>query len=135
MVARQQLRWPARILIALRISPAFFFVVGGLRFVQVGNVIEHEAPAFAVAKHAAFAANPFGDQNPAHADRPDHAGGMELNELHIHQFGTGLVRERVTVARVFPTVTGDLESAPDAACCQHHRFARASSMKCPFSRS
>ena len=47
---------------------------------------------------------------------------MELNELHVLQFGAGPVRQRKPVARVFPTVAGDLEGAPDAAGGQHHRF-------------
>ena len=86
VIARQQFRRTARVLVALRIAPAFLFVVGGLRFVEVGDIVEHEALALAVAQHAAFAAHAFGDQNAAHAGRPDHAGGMELDELHVHQF-------------------------------------------------
>ena len=32
VIARQQLRRTARVLVALRVAPAFFFVVGGLGF-------------------------------------------------------------------------------------------------------
>ena len=124
VIAREQFGRTARVLVALRVAPAFFFGVGGLRFVEVGNVVEHEAAAFAVAQNAAFAAHAFGDQDAAHADRPHHAGRMELHELHVHQFGAGAIRERVAVARVFPTVAGDLEGAADAAGGQHHGLRR-----------
>ena len=36
------------------------------------------------------------------------------------QLGAGAIRERVAVARVLPTVAGDLEGAADAAGRQHH---------------
>ncbi len=47
---------------------------------------------------------------------------MKLNELHVLKFGSSAVREGEAVARIFPTVAGDLEGAPDAAGGQHHRF-------------
>ena len=108
VIAGEQFGRTARVLIALRVAPAFLFVVGGLGFVEIRNIVEHEALAFAVAQHAAFAAHAFGDQNAAHADGPDHAGGMELDELHVHQFGAGAIGQGVAVAGVFPTVAGDL---------------------------
>jgi hypothetical protein len=40
---------------------------------------------------------------------------MELNELHIHQRRSGMIRKRVTVACVLPTITGDLVGSADAA--------------------
>ena len=122
VVARQQFGRTPRVLVALRVAPAFFFVVGRLRFVQLGNIVEHEAAAFAVAQNASFAAHAFGHQDAANADRPHHAGRVELHELHVEKFGSGAIGERVAVARVFPTVAGDLESASDAACGQHDRF-------------
>ena len=64
-----------------------------------------------VAQDAAFAAHAFGDEDAAHARRPDHAGRMELDELHVLQLGAGVVGERVAVAGVFPAVAGDLERA------------------------
>ena len=115
VVAREQFRRTARVLVALRVAPAFLFAVGGLRFVQIGNIVEHEAAAFAVAQHAAFAAHAFRHQDAAHADGPHHAGGVKLHELHVQQLGAGAVGERVAVAGVFPTVAGDLEGAADAA--------------------
>ena len=72
-----------------------------------------------VAQHAAFAAHAFGDQNAAHAGRPDHARGMKLDEFHVHQRGAGVIGERVAVAGVFPTVAGDFEGAADAAGGEH----------------
>ena len=119
VIARQQLRRTAGVLVALRVAPAFFLVVGGLVLVVRRDVVEHEALALVVAQHAAFAAHAFGHQNAAHAGRPDHAGGMELHELHVHQRGAGVIGQRVAVAGVFPTVAGDLVGAADAAGGQH----------------
>ena len=73
---------------------------------------------------AAFAAHAFGDEDAAHARRPDHAGRMELDELHVHQLGAGVVGERVAVAGVFPAVARDLVGAADAAGRQHDRLGR-----------
>ena len=115
VVARQEFGRAASFFIALRVAPAFFFVVGGLAFVERRNIVEHEALAVFVAQHAAFAADAFGDQDAAHAGRPHHAGGMELNELHVEQFRAGMISQRVAVAGVLPTVAGDLISASDTA--------------------
>ena len=47
---------------------------------------------------------------------------MELDELHVHQVGAGVVGERVAVAGVFPAVARDLVGAADAAGRQHDRL-------------
>ena len=122
VVAGEEFGRAARVLVALRVAPAFFFVVGGLLFVEVGDVVEHEAAAFAVAQHAAFAAHAFGDENAAHADGPDHAGGMELDELHVLEFGSDTVGKGEAVAGVFPAVAGDFEGAADAAGGEDYGF-------------
>jgi hypothetical protein len=44
---------------------------------------------------------------------------MKLNELHVDQFRPGVIRERMTVAGIFPTVAGDLVGAADAAGGEH----------------
>ncbi len=46
---------------------------------------------------------------------------MELDELHVHQLGAGVVGQRVPVARVFPAVAGDAVGAADPAGGEHHR--------------
>ena len=120
VIAGQQFGRPAGVLVALRVAPSFLFGVGGLLFVEIGNFVEHEPAAFAVAQNAAFAAHAFGHQDAAHADRPDHAGRMELDELHVLQFGAGAIGQRKAIAGVFPAVAGDLEGAPDSAGGQHH---------------
>ena len=84
VIAGEQFRRAARILIALGVAPAFLFVVGRLIDVQRRNVVEHEAAAILVAQDATLAANSFGDQNSANAGRPNHSGGMKLDELHVH---------------------------------------------------
>ena len=55
-------------------------------------------------QHAAFAAHALGDENAAHARRPDHARRMELDELHVLQRGAGVIGERMAVAGVLPAV-------------------------------
>ena len=89
---------------------------------MLGDVVEHEAAPFLVQEDAAFAAHAFGDEDALHARRPDHAGRMELDELHVHQLGAGVVGERVAVAGAFPAVAGDLVGAPDAAGREHDRL-------------
>ena len=44
---------------------------------------------------------------------------MELDELHVHQFGAGVIRERMAIAGAFPAVAGDLVGAPGAPGGQH----------------
>ena len=109
-------------LVPLRVAPAFLGIVGGLAAIVLGDVVEHEAAALAVAQHAAFAADPFGDQQALHARRPDHAGRVELDELHVDQLGAGPIGERVPVAGAFPAVAGDAIGAADAAGREHHRL-------------
>ena len=121
VVAGQQLGRAARVLVPLRVLPALFLAVRRLPFVVVGDVVEHEALAVLVPQDAAFAAHPLGHQDPLHRRRPDHAGRVELDELHVHQLGAGVVGQRVAVAGVLPAVAGDLEGAPDAAGGEHDR--------------
>src|SRR5204862_1685521 len=64
---------------------------------------------------AAFAAHALGHENSHDARRPNHACGMELDELHIDEFGARVISEGMAIAGIFPTVAGDLESATDAA--------------------
>ena len=58
-----------------------------------------------------FAAHAFGDEDALDARRPDHAGRMELDELHVDQLGAGVIRQRVAVAGAFPAVARDLVGA------------------------
>ena len=44
---------------------------------------------------------------------------MKLHEFHVDQLGARVIRERVAIAGVFPTVARDLVSAADAAGRQH----------------
>ena len=61
---------------------------------------------------------------PAHARRPDHPRRVELDELHVDEVGTGLVRECLAVAAVLPRVRRDLVGLADAAGRQHDRLGR-----------
>src|SRR5262249_20085742 len=106
---------------SLAISPAFFRIVSSLVFIGVGNVAKHEALALFVDKDASLAAHAFGDQNAAHAWRPNHARGMELDVLHVNQFGSAMVGNRMAVPGIFPTVAGDFVSPANAAGGEHDR--------------
>src|SRR2546427_4939484 len=54
----------------------------------------HETLAVFVSQHAAFAAHRLGDQDSLYARRPNHAGRMKLDELHVHQFGACIKSQR-----------------------------------------
>ena len=110
VVARQQFRRTLGVLVALRVAPAFLGIGRGLRFVIVRNVVVHEALAVLVAQHAAFAAHAFGHENAHDARRPDHAGRMKLDELHVEQFRARVIRQRNAVAGAFPGIAGDLDT-------------------------
>ena len=112
----------AGIFVTLRVTPPFFRVVGGLRFIVLGNIGEHEPLAVLVAQDAAFAAHAFGDEDAHDAGRPDHAGRMKLHELHVNQFRAGMIGQRLAVAGVFPGVAGDFIGATNAAGGQHDGF-------------
>src|SRR5262245_24272469 len=119
VIASKQLGRAPSGLLALAVMPPFQFVVCGLALVGVGNIVEHEAPAFAVAQHAAFTPDTFGDENAGDAGRPNHSRGMELNELHVYQIGAGIVGESLTIACVFPAIARDLVRSANATGCEH----------------
>ena len=104
----------ARLLLVLRVFVAAL----------LGQVAPHEALALAVAQDAALAADRLGHQEPADAGRPDHAGRVELHELHVDQLRVGQVGQGVPVAGVLPRVRGDLVGAPDAAGGEDDRPGR-----------
>ena len=123
VVAGQQLGRTARVLVALGVAPPLLVGVGGLAPVVLRDVVEHEAAAVAVPEHAALAPHALRHQDAPHARRPDHAGGMELDELHVLQRGAGVVGERVPVAGVLPAVAGDRVGPADSPGRQHDRLA------------
>src|SRR5262249_42311073 len=131
VVARQQLGRTARGLVALRVAPAFLFVVRGLRPVRLGDVVEHEPLAVLVAMDLARAPYPLVHDDPTDARRPDHAGWMELHELHVPQLGPRVVGESDAVPRVLPAIAGDAVRASDPARREHDRV-RAEQPEEPF---
>src|SRR3954466_7637681 len=46
---------------------------------------------------------------------------MELDELHVHQFSAGLIRECVAVTSTFPTVARDFVGTAGPAGCKNDR--------------
>src|SRR5437870_2020579 len=98
MVAGQQLWRPIGVSVSLAIAPALFGVLGGLIAIRFGNVVEHEALALVVDKDPSLAANAFCYQDTPDAGRPNHAGRVELDELHVLQLGAGVVSEGMAVA-------------------------------------
>ena len=45
---------------------------------------------------------------------------MKLHEFHVRQLRPSVIRQRLAVAGIFPTVAGDFERAPDATGGQHN---------------
>src|SRR5262249_47882935 len=80
VVAGQQFRGPSSVLIALSVAPALFFGSGGRGAIVLGYIVEHEAAAVFIGQDTALAAHAFGDEYAADSGRPDHAGGVELDE-------------------------------------------------------
>src|SRR5206468_1114692 len=68
------------------------------------------------------ATHTFGHQDSHHTRRPDHPGRMKLHKLHVDQIRPRVISECVTVASVFPAVTGDFVGPPNSASGQHDRF-------------
>src|SRR5207249_11367800 len=134
MIAGQEFRWPPRIFGALTITPAFFVVVRSLSAIISRDRIEHETATLLIRQNPAFAAHAFGHQNSHHTRRPDHAGGMKLDELHVDQICTCVISERVTVASVLPTVLVILYARPIPPVANTTALARKI-LKRPRSRS
>ncbi len=122
-VARQQIGGAT--VVTLVVVPAFGFFDSfrGLGFEEIGDVVEHESFVVGVLQRAAIAAHAFGDQDAAHAGRPDHARRMKLHELHVHQVGAGIRCHGDAIAGVFPRIRRDFPGFAAAAGGEHHGFA------------
>ena len=108
------------------VDPARGLLVGRgvLGATVLGQVLPHEPLAVRVAQDAALAAHGLGHQQAAHAGRPDHPGGMELDELHVDELGARLERQGVAVAAVLPRVRGHLIRLADPAGGQDDGLGR-----------
>ena len=93
VIPGQQFRRTAGVPVTGHVAPAFIRIVRGLVYVEVRDVVEHEAAALGVLQDAALAPNAFSNEQSAHAGRPHHARGVELNELHVDEFGAGVIAE------------------------------------------
>ena len=129
VVAGGQLGRPAGVgLAALRQGrhPAGGLLVGRgvLGPAVLGQVLPHEPLAGRVAQDPALAADGLGHEQAAHAGRPDHAGRVELDELHVDQLGAGVVGERLAVAAVLPRVRRHLVRLADPAGREDDRLGR-----------
>ena len=122
LVARQQLGRAAPGAVVVVPAVGLLLGVGGLGAEHVGDVVEHEALALGVAQHPAVAAHALGHQQSAHAERPDHARGVELDALHVDELGAGPQRHRVAVAGGLPGVGRELPGLADAAGGQDDRL-------------
>lgn len=115
LVARQQL---GRTPVAVRVlvpAVALLLRLGVLLLEDVGDVVEHEPLALGVAQHPAVTAHGLGDEDALHRRGPDHAGRVELHELHVQQGRAREQGQRVAVARVLPGVGRGLEGLADPA--------------------
>src|SRR6185436_8902463 len=111
VVPGRQLGWPPRIGLARRaqrLDPGPRLLVRRRVFVTavLGEVLPHEPLTVLVAEDPALAPDRLGDEQAADARRPDHAGRMELDELHVDQLRAGANRQRLAVAGVLPRVRG-----------------------------
>ena len=122
VIAGEELGRPPGVLVPLGVAPAFLGVVSRLAPVVVGDVVEHEAAPLAVAKDAPLATHAFGHEDALHARRPDHAGRMELHELHVDELGAGAIGQGVAVPGALPAVAGDAVGAPDPSGREHDRL-------------
>ncbi len=104
----------ATALLDFRVDGAGYDVARG-KFHALGIVLFHEALACLITQDAAFTAHGFGDENPLHAGWPDHARGMKLNKLHVHELGAGLVGKGHPVAGVLPGVGSNAPGFANAA--------------------
>ena len=98
-------------------------LVFGIREVgaeHLRDVAKHESLALRVLEHATLAADPFGHEDAAHAERPDHPGRVKLKELHVDQFRSGFVGQRGPVAGVLPRIRRHLPRFAVATCGQHN---------------
>src|SRR4030095_1455330 len=120
VIAREQLRWPPRFFVPLRVAPTLFFVVSRLGSIEFWDVVKHEAPLILVQQNATFSSNSFGHQNSPNAGRPNHPGWMELEKLHVDQLSACVVRHRETISGVFPAITRDFVGPTDASRGQHN---------------
>src|SRR5207249_1151393 len=72
LVARQQIGRAAVVLLVLVPAVGLGLVVGRLPFEELGDVVKHEALAFAVLQRPAVAAHALGDEDAAYGGRPHH---------------------------------------------------------------
>ena len=81
--------------------------VTGRQFFLLGVVLQHETLAFAVRQVTTLATHGLGDQDPADARRPDHAGWMELHHLRVQDFRAGVEAHPDAVAGALPGIRRD----------------------------
>ncbi len=120
-VTGQQIRCAPGGVVVLQPLVRLFDGLGVLALEHRRDVAEHESFALGVLEHAAVTAHRLGDQDALHRRRPDHAGRMELQELHIDQRRPGAQRQRVPVAGVLPGVRCHLVGLADATGGDHDR--------------
>ena len=123
LVPGQQVGGAAVVLLVLVPGVGFGLVVRGFRLEELRDVVEHEAFALGVQQGAAIASHALGHQDAAHAGRPHHAGGVELDLLHVDEIGSHVHGHAHAVAAVLPRVGGHLPALARTAGGQHHGLA------------
>src|SRR5262249_6183184 len=69
---------------------------------------------------ATFSTYALRHQDALYARRPHHSRGMELHELHVEHRRARLIRQRLSVSRVFPAIAGHAKGTSDAPRSQHN---------------
>src|SRR5690606_21521604 len=104
VVAGEQFRRPFCILVSLGVAPSLLFIGRCLGTVQFGYVVEHKTPAVLVTQDPSFSPYSFRDQESPNTWRPDHPGGMKLDELHVDEFSACIPGKCHAAACTIPTV-------------------------------
>ena len=123
LVARQEVRRAAVVRLVRVPAVGFGLGVGRLGPEVLRDVPKHEALAQVVLERAPIPPHPLGDEDAAHRGRPDHAGRVELNELHVDQVGPRPQGQGVAVAGALPGVGRHLVGLAHAAGGEDRRLA------------
>ncbi len=89
--------------------------VAGGELAALGVVALHEALPVRVAQDAALAAHGLGHEGARGVLRRDHAGRVELHELHVLELAAGLQREAHALAEVLVAARGGAAVDPRVA--------------------
>lgn len=116
--------------VALCIAPAPLSLAVWLRY-KSGMSSNMKRRLSLFKQYVPFAPYGFRDQDALDAGRPNHAGGMELQKLHVYEVCPGVISQRMAISRVFPTVAADFVGPADTAGGQNGKFIGPENLEPP----